>query len=294
VRADVATRSPARVTAGVSPLQLVPACVDVERRGERRTRRSTPRKLTVTNVKITAREVLRHLLRRSGLGPALNAWRARRRGTATTHLNDPDLAHRFDHIYKFGIWTHGDSTVPLSGEGSSLAATDSVRSALPALLTTLGARSLLDLGCGDFTWMRHVPLEQSYIGVDIVESVIRENQRLYAGDTRSFLRLDATREPLPAADVVLCREVLFHLGFADCFAVLRRIRESGARYLIATTDEGTLFNADIASGDFRVLNLRARPFRFGAPMTALADAANSSTRQLAVWDIGTLPRAGEE
>jgi SAM-dependent methyltransferase len=247
----------------------------------------------VTNVKVTAREVLRHLLRRTGLGPALNAWRARRRGTATTHLDDPDLARRFDHIYQFGIWTHGNSAVPLSGEGSSLAATDSVRSALPSLLRTLDARSLLDLGCGDFTWMLHVPLEQSYIGVDIVESVVRENQRRYASAGRTFVRLDATREPLPAADVVLCREVLFHLSLSDCFAVLGRIRESGARYLIATTDDGTLFNADIASGDFRILNLRARPFRFGAPMMALADAANSKTRQLAVWEIRSLPRAGQ-
>jgi hypothetical protein len=42
------------------------------------------------------------------------------------------------------------------------------------------AKTLLDAGCGDFNWMRHVNLKlDQYIGIDVVPELICENQRQF-------------------------------------------------------------------------------------------------------------------
>src|ERR1019366_3658291 len=119
---------------------------------------------------------------------------------------------------------------------SELVNTDKVRRELQPLLKALGTRTLLDVGCGDFLWMKEINLDCQYIGIDIVEDVIAANRRLYASETRIFEHLDATIDVLPKADTVLCREVLFHLCFADIWKVLANIKRSEAVFLIATND----------------------------------------------------------
>ena len=103
------------------------------------------------------------------------------------------------------------------------------------------------------------------------------------------MTLDATRETLPRADAVLCREVLFHLSFKDIRSVIDNVRQSGAVYLIATNDSALKFNADIMSGDFRQLNLRKAPFMFPIPAYSTPDDGVSAGRMLAVWKVDSLP-----
>src|SRR5471032_237308 len=104
-----------------------------------------------------------------------------------THLDEPNRKNRFEAIYADGIWQNGRADVPGSGPGSSLNATTNLRARLPSLLDELGAETLLDIGCGDFTWMKEIGLNQRYIGIDIVSSVIEANQS-FAGANRSFCR----------------------------------------------------------------------------------------------------------
>ena len=54
-----------------------------------------------------------------------------------------------------------------------------------------------------------------YIGADFLPELIAENLRRYAAPNREFRELDLTAAPLPAADVLLCRDCLVHLSFAD-------------------------------------------------------------------------------
>jgi len=81
---------------------------------------------------------------------------------------------RFSLIYKKQYWGDGQSE-SASGQGSSLAATENIRKELPRILKELNCRKIMDLGCGDFNWMRTVQLEVDYLGVDVVEQVIKEN-----------------------------------------------------------------------------------------------------------------------
>lgn len=226
----------------------------------------------------TVKELSRQLLYKAGVRRKLD------------HLAPAGRAERFAKIYADGVWKRGDDSVPASGDGSSLAATATIRDQLPGLLAQLDCQTLLDIGCGDFTWMRDVPLGSiDYIGLDIVPSVIDEDARLFASATRTFDVADATRDALPDADVILCREVLFHLSFDDIFSALSNMLATPRRYLILTTDDQTGFNSDIESGDFRILNLARRPFKFPPPAFAIEDAGAIAGRKLSVWkaaDIG--------
>lgn len=209
-------------------------------------------------------------------------------GQNVDHLFRPTLAERFSAIYQNRVWLNDRPSGSLSGLGSELVNTDRVREQLQPLLTELNTKTLLDVGCGDFLWMKEINLDCKYIGIDIVEDVIAANDRVYASETRVFQKLDATVDALPKADTVLCREVLFHLCFADIWRVLANIKRSQAVSLIATNDPGLRFNADIASGDFRLLNLHRAPFFLPSPITSISDDRLSPGRTLSVWKTSEL------
>jgi hypothetical protein len=204
-------------------------------------------------------------------------------------LEAPTRRERFSAIYDRGLWQHSDAAVPGSGQGSSLEVTTTLRTELPTILNLLGVKVLIDLGCGDFTWMRTLSLEQKYIGVDVVPSVVEANMANFSDAKRSFICLDVAEDDLPDGDAILCREVLFHLSFEDICAVLRNCNKKPRRYLMTTTDSSTLINSDIRSGDFRRLNLSKSPFHFPAPDQIIADDAIEKGRKIGVWRWERLP-----
>lgn len=219
------------------------------------------------------KEVARHTLHKVGL--------RRPKG----HLQLAARGERFADIYDKGVWQLGEAEQPLSGHGSSIAVTAAIRRNLPDLLKALGTETLLDIGCGDLTWIQTLGLEH-YIGVDIVPSVIEANRNLLPD--REFHCLDAVVDDLPEADTVLCREILFHLSFSDIRALIANLARKERRWLIATTDLATLFNSDISTGDFRLLNLRRAPFRFPEPVMSIDDDGLMPGRTLSVWSIESL------
>ena len=195
---------------------------------------------------------------------------------------------RFQRIYSEGRWSGGGEETR-SGAGSTLAATAELRDRLPGLLKQLGARSLMDVGCGDFNWMKEVALPVTYLGIDIVEDVISQNKADHSSSSVAFECVDAVTGPLPKGfDVVLCREVLFHLSFRDGMKVLQNIRDSGARYLLATTNFNIKNDKDIVSGGFRNLNLQETPFNFPEPDIIVDDSAVSEGRQIGLWALSDI------
>jgi len=195
---------------------------------------------------------------------------------------------RFHEIYRTFHWNGGGET--LSGAGSTIVATEMIRKELPAYLASVDCRMLLDLGCGDFNWMRMVDLPCKYIGADIVDDVIKQNQVHYGGQQCSFVVLDGVSESLPlGVDVILCREVLFHLSFADVFALLENVKASDARILVATNMTGVEINRDIFTGGFRPIDLRLPPFNFPAPHHMIPDQGIARNRYLCAWNVKELP-----
>ena len=53
------------------------------------------------------------------------------------------------------------------------------------MLNQLDAKSMLDIPCGDFHWMKEIELPlDHYMGADIVKPLIEENQNRYGSETR--------------------------------------------------------------------------------------------------------------
>ena len=92
----------------------------------------------------------------------------------------------------------------VSGRGSALARTASIRRELPPLFAELGVRSVLDAGCGDFNWFRALELDlDRYVGVEVVEELVALNRERFGDSRREFVTLDVIRDPLPAVDMIL-------------------------------------------------------------------------------------------
>ncbi|MFI5420405.1 MAG: class I SAM-dependent methyltransferase [Nitrososphaerales archaeon] len=201
------------------------------------------------------------------------------------------LSERFSAVYRDRVWLNGRAGGSLSGLGSEFENTEIVRKHIAVLLKSIDTRSLLDIGCGDFTWMKEVFYPFNYIGVDIVPDLVQVNNSLYRSEQREFLVMDATHDSLPQADTILCREVLFHLSFRDIWSFVENIRHSCSSYLIATTDNNIKYNADILSGGFRMLNLQKSPFCFPIPVQSIPDNRVSVGRTLSVWKVADLPES---
>lgn len=196
---------------------------------------------------------------------------------------------RFSNIYETGLWKF-QTGQPLSGAGSSEASAQYLIESFPKLLSSLEISSLLDIGCGDFAWMQKIDLPCSYVGIDIVPSVIAANTERFSTVDRSFLCIDATFDRVPTADAALCREVLFHLSFDHAMLVIRNVRRSGVQFFFATTDPITAFNSDIETGDFRILNLQKPPFKFGPPIAQIRDDSITARRIIGVWRVADFPK----
>jgi len=182
-----------------------------------------------------------------------------------------------------------------SGLGSAPAETRALRAALLDLLKELHVRTLIDAPCDDFGWLGdgELPVE-SYVGLDIVEPLVVRNAAAYGNARRRFQKHDLTRDPLPEGDLLLCRDCLVHLSFANIARVFDHVRRSRITYLLATTFTRHEDNEDIQDGDWRMLNLERAPFFLGAPLAVLVEGCSDTDgpyadKSLALWRVADFP-----
>jgi hypothetical protein len=208
-----------------------------------------------------------------------------------SELSELGLRERFERIYSTNLWADAESR---SGVGSSLDSTRDLRAELPIALRRLEAGVLLDVPCGDFAWMQHVDLTGiEYIGGDIVPSIVEANRLTHASESRRFVVLDLTRDSLPDADVLLCRDCLVHLSYANIRAVLANIARSNIRFLLMTSFPGRRDNYDVIDGDWRPLDFQAPPFDFPAPTLTIVEKCEEeggsySDKSLLAWPVDQL------
>lgn len=172
------------------------------------------------------------------------------------------LMDRFTLIYSRNAWGSNES---VSGSGSTLAMTESIREKLPLLFQKFSISSIFDAPCGDFHWMKLVDLKGiSYIGGDIVQPLIFELKTRYSKENLDFIHLDITQEVFPKSDLVLNRDCLFHLSYRDILLTLNNFLDSGSKYFLSTSyhTDTAFLNSDIRSGGFRVIDLFSMPFSF--------------------------------
>lgn len=197
----------------------------------------------------------------------------------------------FREVFQRNLWGGAESP---SGPGSSVAQTASLQRYLPELCRRLGISVLLDLPCGDGHWMSGVELPGTkYLGADLLPEVVA--RAAARRPDRAFEVRDLTRSPLPPADLLLCRDCLVHLSFADLACALDTIRSSGITWLLTTHFPDEPSNRDIVTGDWRPLNFRLPPFDFPAPTESVVEGCTEAgglfaDKSLALWRVADLPR----
>ena len=192
-------------------------------------------------------------------------------------------------------WRRRDWLEPetVSGRGSTLRRTAAIRRDLPALFRELGVRTVVDAGCGDVNWFAALEVElDDYLGVEVVGELVAVNQARHGGPGRRFAALDVIRDPLPRADLILCRDCLVHLRNRQVSAALRNFRRSGSRYLLATTFTGDHPNDDAPLGGWRPLNLERPPFGLGPPLRLISERESVEDPRYLDKSLGLWPLSG--
>lgn len=202
----------------------------------------------------------------------------------------------FVRIFDSNHWGDGDSK---SGPGSNIRQTEVLRGILPPFLLRHGVKSILDIPCGDFFWMKEIKAELSasideYRGGDIVNVIIQKNNNLFGDSKFSFHLLDITVSDLPKVDLIFCRDCLVHFSYEDIYKTLKNFKRSGAYFLLTTTFlNRERRNKNIRTGGWRPLNFRRFPFFFPEPVDVIVEQCTENNgiyrdKSLGLWKISNL------
>lgn len=202
-----------------------------------------------------------------------------------------DKGH-FTEIYRKNIWQGKHSK---SGTGSNLAQTEVIRREIPKLLEEFGVEVFIDAPCGDFFWMNTVELNvRRYIGIDIVDDLIAQNNKKYANEQREFLCRDIINDKLPPSDLILSRDCLVHLTFEQALKAIKNFKKNGIKYLLCTTFVNRNKNDELAHKfAWRTLNMQLPPFNFPEPLKLINERCTEengiySDKSLGLWRIDDL------
>lgn len=180
----------------------------------------------------------------------------------------------------------------LSGPGSNPDNVASILDGIPKVLERHRVNSMLDIPCGDFAWMRHLPFDGEYIGADIVEGIIAANTERFGSQSRRFAVLDLLIDQLPTVDLVLCRDCMVHLSNRRISQAIRNILATDSRLLLATHFPACARNPDIISGSWRAVNLELAPFNLPAPILSIDEPSSlHAGKTLSLWRLDDIRAA---
>lgn len=173
----------------------------------------------------------------------------------------------FVNIFETNKWASKES---VSGTGSEIKVTGLIRESLPGLLENYEIKSMLDLPCGDFNWMKEVNLDGiEYTGADIVPKLIEDNKVKYPNF--NFEVMDVITSELPKVDLIMVRDCLVHLTNDNVKKALNNIKKSGSKYLLTTSFIDKDNVSDIQNGQWRPINLTRKPFSITESLAVLPD-----------------------
>jgi SAM-dependent methyltransferase len=155
-----------------------------------------------------------------------------------------------------------------SGTGSTVDNTVSIRKTLTETIGKYNVRKMLDLGCGDWNWLKEIPksrLPAKYIGIDAAPDVIASNQAKHGDKQVKFVcesSLDYLAErSYKEFDLILIRHSLEHLPNDYNIQLLKEVIRC-AKYVLITSakhDQANV-NGKCKVGGYRPINLLMPPY----------------------------------
>ena len=177
------------------------------------------------------------------------------------------------YIEEGGSWNkHScliDNTIETySGPGSLLSNTDNLIENLPVFIKNYNIKSIIDIPCGDFNYMRKIINQDkniNYLGIDIAENAIKKCKK-YETRNIKFKVDDITLSDITLndADLIICKDLTLHLCFSDIKKVLKNIERSNCKYFACSRYEnGNIVNKEQISGlGARGIEITKEPFNF--------------------------------
>jgi len=170
------------------------------------------------------------------------------------------MRDRFESIYATGEWGIG------SGDGSDARDNAGYVKFLQRFLKDQQIKSVVDLGCGDWQTSRFVDWSGiHYRGFDLVRPVIEQNTASFGSPTVEFAVFSGDFADLPAADLLIVKDVLQHWSNETVRGFLPTLQRYP--YSLVTNcifSRGSTANNDITDGGFRRLDMRLPPFSLQA------------------------------
>ena len=170
------------------------------------------------------------------------------------------MRDRFEKIYERNEWHYG------SGEGSLHFHNVGYIAFLEGFIANNNVASVVDLGCGDWQFSQFVNWgEAHYSGYDIVRPVIAANKLEYSDNGVEFHLYSGDPSELPAADLLIAKDVLPHLSNTRITAILSNLDRFKYALITNSLDpDGETRNKDIRDGDWWYLDIRQPPFNIAA------------------------------
>lgn len=172
----------------------------------------------------------------------------------------PSLTSTFNRIYAEGTWGKGVMGKGTSGSGSTLEITREYRAYVEDFMKKHAVKSVVDAGCGDWSFSSAMDWgDATYLGIDIASDVIEAVRKKHEKGKIKFQVGDIT-EDLPAADLLISKDVLQHLSNELIHKFIKNnLRKGKYKWVILTNDRSSE-NRDISNGEYRMIDLAASPF----------------------------------
>ncbi len=153
----------------------------------------------------------------------------------------------------------------VSGLGSDIKVTEKLVLELSDFIKTNQIKSLLDVACGDFIWMKNlVDKNQNlkYHGLEIVKEIVDNNNKKYANSKIKFDCIDVINSKLPENyDLILVRDFFIHIKNDDIKNILEKIKLSNCKYFAVNNFPKIMINKEVKNyGHHRPINIEIEPF----------------------------------
>jgi SAM-dependent methyltransferase len=146
------------------------------------------------------------------------------------------VAEAFNSTYRSKLWGNDNEQEFFSGLGSLEGFARPYTDWLTVFIADHKIKSVVDLGCGDFSVGQGIcsAVSVNYVGVDIVPDLVNYNQSRFGNDFISFACANIIEGQLPNGDLCLIRQVLQHLSNEQISRVLANCAKFP--YLVVTED----------------------------------------------------------